>query len=84
MTIDYARMQRRHGPLKGSLTRATKKGPLAVIDAVEAAYDEFDEIGCWPDDWHRWARALDDAVWTARREDIELPEHRVTNLVRRG
>jgi len=43
----------------------------------------------WPDDWARWARALDDAFFTFRRtvDDEEFEQHierwrRVTDAIR--
>lgn len=61
--IDYARMQRTHRAHKAALTRATKSGSVnKVLDACKAAIREWDEIGCWPDDWHRWQIALNDAL----------------------
>lgn len=61
MSIDYARMQRTHKIHKGRLTRALKTGDRAKVEAaVLLAVAEWDEIGAWPDDWHRWQRALDD------------------------
>lgn len=43
-----------------ALTRAKKKGPQAVIDAVKVAYEQFDLYG-WPDQWHTWEIAKSDA-----------------------
>lgn len=63
---DYAAlnaMVRRH---KAALTRATKKGPQAVIAACDAAFAGF-ETGMWPDDWSMWQRAKDDATFELRR-----------------
>jgi hypothetical protein len=59
------KMVRRH---KAALTRARKKGPEAVIAAVDAAFAEFDEPGnIWPDTWHTWNVAREDARWELRR-----------------
>ena len=63
--IDYAAAKRRSPALKAKLTRAVNspddmgKGNR-VLRAVGANVLAWDEIGCWPDDWHAWQRALDD------------------------
>jgi hypothetical protein len=60
--IDYARMNREHPKQKAALTRAVKSGDKAkVLAACTAAVKAWDAIGAWPDDWHRWQIALDDA-----------------------
>lgn len=52
---------------KARLTRAVNSGdPLKVLDAVERTLDEW-QYKVWPDDWARWARALDDAYWKFTR-----------------
>lgn len=57
MSIDYARMAKRHRVHKAALTRAVKSGDLSkVIIAAREAVREWDEIGAWPDDWSRWQR----------------------------
>lgn len=60
--IDYARMQRVSPKQKAALTRATKKGYAAVLATCQATVKEWNEIGAWPDAWHRWQIALDDAA----------------------
>lgn len=48
---------------KAALTRATNSGdPNKIIAACDAAFADFDtyEHG-WPDDWHRWNIAKQDA-----------------------
>lgn len=62
MAIDYARMKVVHPKQKAALTRAKKKGFVAVLNACKAAVKEWDAIGAWPDDWSTWQRALDDAT----------------------
>jgi hypothetical protein len=57
----YNTMKRELPILKGRLTRAKKKGPEAVIAAVDEAFARFDVIG-WPDNWPLWQIARDDAV----------------------
>ena len=51
---------------KARLTRAKNSGPLAVLVAVEKTLDEW-QGKAWPDDWHRWRAALDDAFYAAVR-----------------
>lgn len=54
---------------KSRLTRAQNTGdPLAVLVAVEKTLDEWSGKA-WPDDWARWARALDDAYFAYVRKD---------------
>jgi hypothetical protein len=54
---------------KSRLTRAKNSGdPLAVLAAVEKTLDEWSGKA-WPDDWARWARALDDAFFAFSRLD---------------
>jgi hypothetical protein len=60
--IDYARMQKAYPKQKAALTRAKKKGYLAVLAACTAAVNEWDAIGAWPDGWHLWQSAVLDAV----------------------
>lgn len=46
---------------KSRLTRAINSGsPMNVLKAVEDTVEEW-HGKAWPDDWARWARALDDA-----------------------
>ena len=49
---------------KARLTRAINSGdPVRIITAVTNEFDEWDERGvAYPDDWHRWERARQDAV----------------------
>ena len=63
MSIDYARMQKSGPKLKAKLTRAVKTGAYsAVLSACTDAIIEWNAIGAWPDNWHRWQIALDDAA----------------------
>lgn len=68
MPIDYAAvnaMMRRH---KSALTRAKKKGPEAVLAAVDAFFADFDNKGVpLPDNWHTWNIAKYDAENELRR-----------------
>ncbi len=55
--------------LKRRLTIAMKKGPQAVIDECNhfvAVMDDGDY--CWPDDWARWMRAKEDALYQLARD----------------
>jgi hypothetical protein len=60
--IDYERMQRVSRGQKAALTRAiNSKDPWRVAKACRAAVTEWNEIGAWPDNWHRWNIAFRDA-----------------------
>lgn len=61
---DYKACNKAFAQQKAALTRATKKGPEAVLAACKKAVQEWGDApfnGMWPDDWARWQRALDDA-----------------------
>lgn len=59
----YMLTKRQHTTLKGRLTRAITSGnPRKVIGEAQRALAIFEEEG-FPDDWHRWDRALGDATW---------------------
>lgn len=58
---------RTYSQQKGALTRAERKGPEAVIAEVERTIVEWDEVGPWPDNWSRWARAKQDAEFEIER-----------------
>ena len=78
--IDYDKANRQFPRQKAALTRALKKGHAAVVEACKKVIKEWDEVGSWPDDWHRWERALDDAWWDAKSKYIkdeidEMPAH---------
>ncbi len=69
--IDYDRMNRVHPRQKAALTRAVKTGDAEKIAVVcKAAVAEWNEIGAWPDDWHRWQAALDDALPWSQHIDL--------------
>ncbi len=52
---------------KTALTRAINSGdPLKVLAACQAALEAW-EGAVWPDDWHRWRNAADDALLVVRR-----------------
>lgn len=62
-TINYALAKKRYPRLKAALTRAKNShDPDRVLDAVHAAFDEFDAWGAWPDQWSDWQVAHDDAL----------------------
>lgn len=74
MSIDYARMNREQPALTAALTRAVRsKDRVAVVLAVRKALKAWDAAGgVWPDQWHRWNIALQDAVgWGAGALDID-------------
>lgn len=58
---------------KAALTRAVNsKDPAKVERTVRQTVAIWEGGGyAWPDDWHRWQRALDDATpWPQARLDI--------------
>lgn len=58
---DYQALNTQVRKHKSALTRSKKKGPEAVLKAVEAAYADFDRFGPWPDNWYLWEMAKNDA-----------------------
>jgi len=70
--LDYTAMDRELPGLKARLTRAiNSKDPDKVLAAVKVAFARFDVIG-YPDQWHRWERAKDDATF-AKQHGRKLP-----------
>jgi len=70
--IDYERMSRVYPRQKAALTRARNSGDSdKVVLACAAAVKEWDAIGCWPDDWSAWQRALDDALGWGHQVQLE-------------
>lgn len=68
--------QAQYRAAKSALTRAVNTGDPAKIEAqVRKTVDEWnDGHYAWPDDWHRWQRALDDSrPWNAPHLDITNP-----------
>jgi hypothetical protein len=56
-------MNREHPRQLAALTRAIKTNDPERIAAVcKAAVAAWHDIGAWPDDWHRWQIALNDAL----------------------
>lgn len=69
--IDYERMKRVFPKQKAALTRAIKTKDAEKIAAVcKAAVAEWNEIGAWPDNWHSWQAALDNALSWYQSIDI--------------
>jgi hypothetical protein len=69
--IDYERMNRVHPKQLAALTRAKKSGdPERIAVVCKAAIIEWNEIGAWPDDWHRWQVALDDSLHWSQHIDL--------------
>lgn len=59
---------KQHRAAKSRLTRAVNSGdPSKVIAEVDRTYAEWDRGNyVYPDDWHRWERARDDAYYALR------------------
>lgn len=66
MSTDYAAANKLFRAQKAALTRAVKSGDKdKVVAAVRKAVEEWNGPifdGAWPDDWHRWNIALQDAT----------------------
>lgn len=64
MTIDYAKARKLNTRARGLLTRAEKSADVdyreRTADKVEALYDE---MGVWPDEWHRLSGLRADTRW---------------------
>jgi len=70
-SIDYQRMARVRRGQKSALTRAIKsRDPERILSVCAAAVREWNAIGAWPDDWHRWQIALSDSGTFVRLEDL--------------
>jgi hypothetical protein len=64
--IDYAAVTRVSRKHKSALTRAKNSGdPQKVIDACDKAFEDFDRYG-YPDSWHTWNIAREDARFKLR------------------
>jgi len=60
---DYDAMKREYPKLKSALARAkNSKDHDKVVATVRAAFARFEIIG-YPDAWHSWQNALDDALY---------------------
>lgn len=53
---------------KAALTRAKKVGPEKVVEVCARALDDFQDNG-YPDCWHDWQRAMEDAQLDIRRKN---------------
>lgn len=54
--------KQQYSQAKARLTRARKKGPQAVIAEVTRTFDQWDDGHyAYPDSWHDWERAREDA-----------------------
>lgn len=71
MSIDYEAMNKSVRRHKAALTRAKNSGdPAKVIAAVDAAFAEWDQPGmAYPDSWHTWNIAKQDALFAQARQD---------------
>jgi len=61
--MDSPSFQSNYLKQKAALAKAKKDGPQAVLNAVEIALASFEEHG-YPDQWHDWERAKDEAEMT--------------------
>jgi hypothetical protein len=73
MSIDYAAAQRQYRTFKSTLTRRVNAkdwpGVIALWHVVNAYYEDPSHEP-WPDDWHRWERAADDAQFALQRAEV--------------
>jgi len=71
---DYDYMNRVVRKHKAALTRAKNTGdPSKVIAAVDAAFGAFDAPNMyWPDSWHTWNVAREDAKLALARQEAGL------------
>jgi hypothetical protein len=61
MTVTRSPENVQYSQQKAALTRATKKGHAAVVEATRKVIAQWAQWPYgWPDDWSRWQRALDD------------------------
>lgn len=60
--------QTEYRSLKSKLTRAkNSKDPQKLLEVAEAALARFDEVG-YPDSWHTWRVAAEDARYALARQ----------------
>lgn len=52
---------------KSALTRAKKVGPQKIVDVCTIALKDFEDNG-FPDCWHLWKQAREDAIMKLRYE----------------
>lgn len=74
MSIDYKAAKKSFTKQKSALTRAKNSGdPQKVIDAVDAAFAEWDAMEIpFPDSWHLWKCAKEDAQFKLRWAEAGL------------
>lgn len=53
---------------KSALTRAKKVGPEKIVEICTNVLDDFEDNG-FPDCWHLWLRAKEDAELEIRRKN---------------
>ena len=69
--MSYTITQKQYVALKSKLTRAINSKDLQkIIATAKAALDFFEEAG-YPDDWHRWKNAQEDAEWKLSRQNLD-------------
>jgi hypothetical protein len=70
--VDYAALNTMIRRQRAALTRAKNSGDLdKLVATIRAAVNEWNQPGAmWPDDWHRWQCALDDALPWNQQVDI--------------
>jgi len=69
--MSYTLTQAEFSALKTKLTRAiNSKDPQRICRTADAALAIFEEKG-YPDAWHRWQVAKQDAEWAIRRQPTE-------------
>lgn len=69
--MDSPQFQSNYLAQKRALTKAKKEGPKAVLAAVEVAMASFEKHG-YPDQWHDWERAKDDALFAYQRHATHI------------
>lgn len=71
MTLTREQERRQWTNQKTALTKAIRSGdPAKVIATTRKTVAEWEEIGMWPDSWHRWNIALSDAYNAHRQQYI--------------
>lgn len=72
MGIDYDYMKKSVRKHKAALTRAKNSGdPHKVVKAVDTAFADWDKSGnAYPDSWHTWKVAHEDAHNEIRRNSL--------------
>lgn len=81
MAIDYEAAQKSFRKHKAALTRAKNSGdPHKVVAAVDKAFGEWDAAGHpYPDSWHTWNVAKQDAHNQIAR-DSNFNDRRITTV----